>query len=94
MSDFSAASEPTVDPRAVPTYTVTLLTPNGVAQLDVPTYGGPMGAGRRAFWAAVSLGWGDVDEITVCEITRVTDSPTDSPTDSGTDSATDSPATD
>lgn len=58
----------------VPTYLVVLNTPNGTAELEVPTFAGPEAAGRRAFWTACSLGWGDVEEITV-ESSTLLDSP-------------------
>lgn len=47
------------------TWTVTLRTPHGMAELDVPTTLGPDAASRRAHMAACSLGWGDLDTITV-----------------------------
>jgi hypothetical protein len=49
----------------VPTYTVTLKTPSGQIQLDVPTFQGAQAAGRRALFAAAQAGWGDLDTITV-----------------------------
>lgn len=54
---------------AVPQYVVTLDTAQGRAVLEVPSMLGPDAASRRAFWTAVSLHWGDVDEVSVvsCE---------------------------
>lgn len=55
-------STPTV---TIPTYLVTLSTPNGEGSIEVPTFQGSEAAARRAKWSAVSVGWGDVDEVTV-----------------------------
>lgn len=48
---------------AVPTYEVLLTTPGGDAVIDVPSYLGAEAAARRARWTAISLGWGEPDEI-------------------------------
>lgn len=53
----------------VPTYRVQVATPGGPAELDVPTFQGPDAAKRRAYWTAVAAGWGDVDEVTVTNVT-------------------------
>ena len=50
------------------TWTVTLRTPHGIGQLDVPTTQGPEAAGRRAVIAACSLGWGDLDTVEVAAV--------------------------
>ena len=47
------------------TYIVTLTTPHGVGQLEVPTTLGQEAAARRATVAAMSYGWGDFDTLTV-----------------------------
>lgn len=47
------------------TYRVTLEVAGGQAVLDVPSFLGADAAGRRAFWTAASLGWGDLHEIRV-----------------------------
>lgn len=49
-------------------YTVTLDTPKGIAQLDLKSTLGPEAAGRRAHMSAVSIGWGDLDEVTVVSV--------------------------
>lgn len=50
---------------AVPVYLVTLQTPGGPAELEVPSLLGPEAAGRRAWMAGVQQRWGDVDEVVV-----------------------------
>jgi hypothetical protein len=62
----------TDDAPTVPRYLVTLDAPAGRGEIEVPTYQGPDAAGRRAFWAACSLGWGDVDEITILSVAEIT----------------------
>jgi hypothetical protein len=52
-------------PSGLPVYLVTIDTPQGRAELEVPTLLGPAAAERRAWMTAVQLRWGDVDEITV-----------------------------
>jgi hypothetical protein len=52
-------------------FLVTLDTPNGQGQLEVPTTLGADAAGRRAFWQACNLGWGDVDTISIVLIERI-----------------------
>lgn len=52
-------------------YLVNLITPTGVGQIEVPTFLGREAAGRRARIAAVQQGWGDLDEVTVGEITLI-----------------------
>jgi hypothetical protein len=52
-------------PSSLPVYLVTLDTPQGRAELEVPTLLGPAAAERRAWRTAVQRRWGDVDEITV-----------------------------
>lgn len=49
---------------------VRLMTPDGEAELEVPTFYGPEVAGRRAQVAAVTMRWGDFDEIRVIEVYR------------------------
>lgn len=59
------------DPRTLPPvikpprYLVTLIMPRGTCLLEVPTFQGPAAAGRRAKFAAVSQGWGNLDEVLV-----------------------------
>jgi hypothetical protein len=53
------------------TYTVTLDTPSGIAQLDVPSTLGPDAAKRRAFFTACALGWGDLDDIMVTDVSEI-----------------------
>lgn len=50
---------------SLPVYLVTIDTPQGRAELEVPTLLGPAAAERRAWMTAVQLRWGDLDEITV-----------------------------
>jgi len=52
-------------PTGLLIYLVTLDTPQGRAELEVPTTLGPDAARRRAWMTAIQLRWGDVDEITV-----------------------------
>lgn len=54
-------------------YTVTLDTPHGVGQLDLKSSLGPEAAGRRACISAVAIGWGDIDEVSVTDVTICTD---------------------
>jgi hypothetical protein len=49
-------------------YLVTLATPLGDAEIEVPSALGPDAAGRRAWLTAVNQRWGDVDEITVTSV--------------------------
>lgn len=46
-------------------FLVTLDTPKGQGQLEIPTTLGADAAGRRAFFSACNMGWGDVDTISV-----------------------------
>lgn len=59
------AADETDGPSRLPVYLVTIDTPQGRAELEVPTLLGPAAAERRAWMTAVQLRWGDVDEITV-----------------------------
>lgn len=59
--------------KKITQYLVTLTTPLGTAELEVPSTLGPDAAGRRAFWTAASLGWGDLDEIIVDAIVELAD---------------------
>lgn len=52
----------------IPTYRVTLDVVGGQAVLDVPSLLGPEAAGRRAYWTAAHLRWGDLDEIHVVNV--------------------------
>ena len=47
--------------------TVTLDTPKGEAKLDVRAWEPETGA-KRAFMTAVHAGWGDLDDITVTDV--------------------------
>jgi len=67
-----AAGE-TDSPSSMPVYLVTVDTPQGRAELEVPTLLGPAAAERRAWMTAVQLRWGDVDEITVVSTELVTE---------------------
>lgn len=49
----------------IPRYLVTLDTPLGQAQLEVPSFLGPNTAKRRAHMTACAMGWGDLPEVTV-----------------------------
>lgn len=49
----------------MPKYLVTLSTPRGECSIEVPSFHGGGVAARRAKWSAISIGWGDVDEVTV-----------------------------
>lgn len=48
-------------------FLLTLSTPLGEAQLEVPTLIGENVARHRAIFTACAAGWGDLDEITVTE---------------------------
>ena len=50
-------------------YEVEIDSPKGHFWIDVPSMIGPDAAGRRAYITAVSMGWGDFDEVTVVSIT-------------------------
>lgn len=52
---------------------VQISTPNGEAELEVPTFCGPEAAERRAIVAAASLGWGDLDEIRILNVSEATE---------------------
>jgi hypothetical protein len=53
-------------------YRVTLACPGDLlAVLDVPSCLGSEPAERRAWWTAVSLGWGDVDDITIVNVEQL-----------------------
>lgn len=52
-------------------YLVTLDTPNGRGEIEVPTFMGPDAAGRRAVVAAMGQGWGDFDSITVVSVDEI-----------------------
>lgn len=56
-----------------PVYLVTIDTPLGRAELEVPTLLGPDAAARRAWLAAIQLRWGDLDEITVVSTELITE---------------------
>jgi hypothetical protein len=62
-------------PTGLLVYLVTLDTPKGRAELEVPTTLGPDAAGRRAWMTALQLRWGDVDEITVVSAELITGRP-------------------
>jgi hypothetical protein len=49
-------------------YVITIGTPNGPGVLEVPTTLGPEAAGRRALAAAMAIGWGEPDELTVEQV--------------------------
>lgn len=51
-----------------PRYLVTLDTPRGQGQIEVPTFQGPEAAGRRAHMGACAQGWGDLDEVKVVSV--------------------------
>jgi hypothetical protein len=61
-----------IRPRSV-VWTVTLATPNGPGALDVPTTLGPDAASRRAVMTAASVGWGDLDELHVLDVSECLD---------------------
>lgn len=46
-------------------YVVTIGTPQGPGEMEVPSTLGPDAAGRRAKMTAFTIGWGDLDELTV-----------------------------
>lgn len=52
-------------------YLVTVSTPKGEAELEVPTTLGPEAAGRRAWLTAVQQRWGDVDEVKVISVEEI-----------------------
>jgi len=58
----------TSEPGELKTFVVTLDTPGGVGELEVPTTLGPDAAGRRAWAMGLAMGWGDVHEITVTSV--------------------------
>lgn len=53
-------------------YLVTLDTPKGRAELEVPSTLGPEAAGRRAWLTGVQQRWGDVDEVEVVSVSEMT----------------------
>lgn len=57
---------------AVRQYLVTLSTPKGQAELEVPTTLGAEAAGRRAWAVGLAQGWGDVDEVQVVSVEDIT----------------------
>jgi hypothetical protein len=59
--------------RSLRTYLVTVSTPTGVGELEVPSLSGPDFAGRRGFWTAVAAGWGEPDQVTVASVEDITD---------------------
>jgi hypothetical protein len=58
---------------AVRQYLVTLSTPKGQAELEVPSTLGAEAAGRRAWMTGVQLRWGDVDEVQVVSVEDITE---------------------
>lgn len=56
---------------SVKRYLVTVETPKGTAELEVPSTLGPEAAGRRGWMTAVQQRWGDVDEVTVTSVTEM-----------------------
>ena len=64
-AEAGLAADGTDRPSSLPVYLVTIDTPQGRAELEVPTLLGPAAAERRAWMTAVQLRWGDVDEITL-----------------------------
>lgn len=72
---------PTYPVTLVPTYLVTLTITKkidedtvlvGGGSIEVPTFGGAAAAGKRAKWAAIAAGWGDVDEVEVKSVELLT----------------------
>lgn len=49
-------------------YLVTLNTPKGPGEMEVPSTLGPDAAGRRARITAISIGWGDFDTVDVASV--------------------------
>lgn len=54
--------------QTIPRYLVTLDTPMGQAQLEVPSFLGPNTAKRRAHMTACAIGWGDLPEVKVVSV--------------------------
>lgn len=72
-AEAGLAADETDRPCSLPVYLVTIDTPQGRAELEVPTLLGPAAAERRAWMAAVQLRWGDVDQITVVSTVLITE---------------------
>ena len=72
-AETGLAADETDGPSSLPVYLVTIDTPQGRAELEVPTLLGPAAAERRAWMTAVQLRWGDVDEITVVSTALITE---------------------
>ena len=74
-AETGLAGDETDAPSSLPVYLVTIDTPQGRAELEVPTLLGPAAAERRAWMTAVQLRWGDVDEITVVSTELIAEEP-------------------
>lgn len=49
----------------IPRYLITLDTPLGQGQIEVPSFLGPEVAARRAHISACAIGWGDLNTVIV-----------------------------
>jgi hypothetical protein len=54
-------------------YLVTLNTPHGQGEIEVPSFLGADAAGRRAAISACAIGWGDLDTVTVASVVDITE---------------------
>lgn len=52
----------------IPRYLVTLDTPQGQAEIEVPSMLGPNTAKRRAHMAACAMGWGDLPTVKIVSV--------------------------
>ena len=55
--------------RELVIYVITLATPRGVFEVEVPTFLGAKAAARRAHFTLVAKGYGDIDQVTVTSTT-------------------------
>jgi hypothetical protein len=74
-AETGLAADETGGSSSLPVYLVAIDTPQGRAELEVPTMLGPAAAERRAWMTAVQLRWGDVDQITVISTELITGEP-------------------
>ena len=74
-AEAGLAAAETAGPGSLPVYLVTIDTPQGRAELEVPTLLGPAAAERRAWMTAVRLRWGDIDQITVVSTELIAEEP-------------------
>ncbi len=59
-------------PATLVRYIVTVRSPKGTFDLEIPTFQGPDVAGRRAIVSLAALGKGDLDDTEILSITEGT----------------------